>query len=415
MATVATQVDRDRLLEDGYLIIRGLIPPRQLEHLRSRFERMFERQAELAAREARPGDPPGGAWAHSSQRRVRLDRVVDESTAGVIEFLLQDETLGTSQRLLNTPGAAILVMNSLDNPTDVHGPDRWHRDLSPRWIAPLKGLQQDFLANAAFSQVQWNIALYDDDVLWVVPGSHRRPNTPEEDRALRANDRAPVPGGVPVDLKAGDGVVYINLNLHWGSNYTPKMRRTLHCVYRSFHGPLLPYYRFCDWNLDFTRHLPPSARDTFARWERWQTEEREATVATFRAIVDGDAAAFRERLARLHPGAGGRMTTVVLLCKEAERLRALKNPAHANLSPAERAAAIHVDAHSYRHLEAMASSFTDEEVATLWRRFARLDAALQRDHEETFPGFPGGPTRYAAIEMPANFEVEDVIRSWDEG
>jgi hypothetical protein len=36
--------------------------------------------------------------------------------------------------------------------------------------------------------MHWNVALYDDEVLWVVPGSHLRPNTDEENRQLAAVD-----------------------------------------------------------------------------------------------------------------------------------------------------------------------------------------------------------------------------------
>ena len=113
------------------------------------------------------------------------------------------------------------------------------------------------LANAP-GYVQWNIPLYDDDVLWVVPGSHRRPNTAAEDRQLAENARAPLPGGVQVRLKAGDGVVYSNLILHWPSDYSTKLRHTIHLGYRSFGGAPYPYDTHFYWDLDFTKHLSPA-------------------------------------------------------------------------------------------------------------------------------------------------------------
>ena len=45
---------------------------------------------------------------------------------------------------------------------------------------------------------------------------------------MAADPRTPVPGGVRTRLKAGDGVAYILPILHWGSNYSTKMRRTVH-------------------------------------------------------------------------------------------------------------------------------------------------------------------------------------------
>ena len=73
------------------------------------------------------------------------------------------------------------------------------------------------------SYIQWNIALYDDDVLCVVPGSHRRPATAEQDECLRSagvgrHGRGgwvgQLPGAVRVRLAAGDGVAYINQIMH---------------------------------------------------------------------------------------------------------------------------------------------------------------------------------------------------------
>ena len=67
-----------------------------------------------------------------------------------------------------------------------HGPSGWHRDIEPNRDGPLSGLQADMAANGV-GTVQWNIALYDDDVLWIVPGSHRRRNTDAEiARCLKA-------------------------------------------------------------------------------------------------------------------------------------------------------------------------------------------------------------------------------------
>jgi ectoine hydroxylase-related dioxygenase (phytanoyl-CoA dioxygenase family) len=92
-----------------------------------------------------------------------------------------------------------------------------------------------FLAQAP-GYLQWNIALYDDDVLWVIPGSHTRPNTAAENSQLMADNTAPMVGGLQVKLKAGQGVVYTNTIFHWGSNYSPRLRRCVHLGFRAFGG-----------------------------------------------------------------------------------------------------------------------------------------------------------------------------------
>ena len=126
------------------------------------------------------------------------------------------------------------------NPVEDRGPAAWHRDIHPIDQAPLRGLQDDLLRNAP-GYLQWNIPLYDDDVLWVVPKSHRRGNTDEENLHLERNPRAPLPGGVQVELNAGDGVVYTNTILHWGSDYSAPDQ--------AHHPPGLPVLRRADLSL----------------------------------------------------------------------------------------------------------------------------------------------------------------------
>ena len=62
---------------------------------------------------------------------------------------------------------------------------------------------------------QYNIALFDDASLIVIPGSHRRIRTDDE----RNSDpyRADMPGQLVVELKAGDAVFYNSNILHRGS------------------------------------------------------------------------------------------------------------------------------------------------------------------------------------------------------
>ena len=55
-----TAIDRSRFLDEGYLIVEGLIPPARLAGLRRAFEALVDRQREIWARERGPEEPPGG-------------------------------------------------------------------------------------------------------------------------------------------------------------------------------------------------------------------------------------------------------------------------------------------------------------------------------------------------------------------
>jgi len=100
---------------------------------------------------------------------------------------------------------------------------RWHRDDIPAGATDEEELER--LAKPAF-HAQWNLALYDDASLVVVPGSHKRART----KAEREADpyEAELPGQVVVQLKAGEVAFYNNNILHRGVYDPEKERMTLH-------------------------------------------------------------------------------------------------------------------------------------------------------------------------------------------
>ena len=134
-------------------------------------------------------------------------------------------------------------------------------DASSAEQAPLSGMQADLMANAP-GYVQWNIALYEDDVFWILPESHKQPTNEAQRRQLMLDPKVPLEGGIPVELQPGDGIVYPNLMMHWGSKYTSRMRRTIHLGYRSFGGQIFSYHHHLDWyhTDDFRQHLSPRSR-----------------------------------------------------------------------------------------------------------------------------------------------------------
>ena len=224
------QVNRDQFLEKGYAILREVVPRDELDDLRAASELLVDRQKVIWAREAGTDDPPGGEWETSGQPRLMVSstpEIIDEKTAAYVEFWVHENTYGVSSALLGKPHAAGTEMMMMCSPVFDFGPASWHRDVHPFDTAPLQGYAEDILENGP-RYVQWNIPLYDDSVLWVVPGSHVRFNTEEEQAQLNKDRQAPMPGGVQTHLEAGDGVVYITPILHWGSNYSTTLRRTLH-------------------------------------------------------------------------------------------------------------------------------------------------------------------------------------------
>lgn len=394
-------VDPQQLLDDGYLVLRQVVPPEQLEPLRNSFEDMVERQKAIWARDRRPEEPPGGVWETSPQPRLAFQTLVDQATANTVAFCLHENTMGVSRQLMKADAASITGYMFMCNPTTDHGPASWHRDIHPIDQAPLRGLQMDLLANAP-GYVQWNIPLYDDDVLWVVPRSHRRVNTDEENRCLKENPRKPLPGGLRVELKAGDGVVYTNTILHWGSDYSAKLRRTIHLGYRSFGGPQFPYVSAFPTEWPFTQHLSAHSQALYQDFAVRYAKEADVVEAAFLAILAKDEVAFRRNLALLHPGEKGRIVCVILLSKLVYKMRFRTHKVRPGYGG---------DTSYDRELQ---PRFTDQALETLWSRFSTLDARLQSEEDQYVPGFQSGTMKYFFNELPEGFDVEAFIRSWNE-
>ena len=394
-------VNPQQLQDDGYIILREVIPPEHLDDVRASFEVLVERQKEIWAQEGNRS-----VWETGAQPRLgHFENLIDEETANTVETWMHKNTLGVGSQLLSVPEqTGIAGMMLMCSPQRDHGPAHWHRDVHPIDMAPMASLQADFLENGP-KYVQWNIPLYDDDVLWVVPGSHRRLNTEEENRQLLENPRVPLPGGIPVELKGGDGVVYSNYILHWGSNYSTKLRRTIHGGHTIF-----PYYP----DLNFTQFLSPEARQTFENWTQASSRMQDLTEAALRAILKKDAEAYCETVEELQPGAGekGKMVLAIYLSKAAYHIHILKSTNFDELPPEVRRRASSPHSISINWGPQFADRFSKEEADLLWQRFKVLDAKLQTNEDLFVPGFQSGPMRYFFEEEPSNFEVEDFIASW---
>ncbi len=395
-------------MDQGYLILRNVIPADKLEAMRASCETILERQKVNWARERGPGDPPGGEYEKARQPRVFMGSLglVDEETANVVEdFWVADETLGVASQLLCNPEPNVTEMMMMCSPVrDWPGGTGWHRDIHPVDMAPLDALTADVVENGP-RYTQWNVPMYDDNVLWVVPGSHRRRNTEQENDELLKDPKKPVTGGVPVELNAGDGVVYSNFLIHTGSNYTTKKRRTLHgghAIYGAY-----PERGFAD-------SLAPWARERFETFADRGERMKDVTDRTLRAVINRDADGYRAGLEALQPGAGphGKTVLTIYLSKTALQMRALKDPEFAAPS---RFWAARAEPITLNWGPDFADRFTTEESVTLWGRFEGLDAILQDDTEMFEPAFQSGPMHYYFNELPDGADTESFIASWAGG
>jgi hypothetical protein len=100
---------------------------------------------------------------------------------------------------------------------------RWHRDDVPATATAEEELER--LRKPGW-HAQWNLALYDDSSLVLIPGSHARPRTEVERNADPYESTLPYQ--ITVKLKAGEMAFYNNNILHRGVYDSTKERMTLH-------------------------------------------------------------------------------------------------------------------------------------------------------------------------------------------
>lgn len=426
-------VDHNLFMKQGFLIFKNLIPREQLPELRWKYETALEVQKLQWAKEAGPDDPPGGHWETSAMPTLDLDTVMEPQTAAAMEFCLGENTLGISEQLMQNT-AAPLTMQMLCSPIVDVGHSNWHRDVDSINVAPYEGLSLDTQANGP-GLLQWNIPLYDDDVFWVVPGSHLRPETEAEAQQLLSNAQVPLPNSEPVKLKAGDAVVYTNILLHWGSLYTAKLRRTIHLSYRSFGGQLLPHYHVSHYSFDygFVQHLSPAAQTKFYYFRDLYAKERNDIESLMRAIIELNEVNFHAGIAILHPGKKGRMVTLILLSQWVKLLIVLTRTDVRNLALIERANITNLDPTDVPYYADVADRFTAQEGQILAQRFAGLEAQLATDRQtaytqlekkhkglEPIPGdlssfdFHQRSTRTLYSAMPTAFGLDEFVASWDQ-
>lgn len=422
-------VDTEQFQRDGYSIIREAAPAARLGELRLQAEIMTDamKRKSTAAREA--SDPPGGRWYADVAPRVSAHQVVTEETASFVDFILGETVYGVSEQILHAPETGICSLEINCSGLIDYGYTDWHRDASAAEQAPTSGVQADMMANSV-GYVQWNIALYDDDVFWYLPGSHRNRTTEQQRRELLAHSTQAITGGQVMDLKAGDAVVYCNIGQHWGSFYSSKLRRTIHLEFRSFGADIFPTSHHFNWDegLGFTKVLSDRARAFYARSAELWADERDRVAATLRTIVRGDTAGFGAALADLHPGEQHRMVAVILLCRIGAQVGKIHSPELSKMTAAERRPLIDGSPPA-AYGEDMAARFTAEETAVMAQRFAALTRRLEADaarveahytqvHKEVVPNATERPNfgsrtlRCFNCEMPAGFDVDEIVASW---
>lgn len=223
----------DSLNRDGFVVIPSVLAESQVESLRTASSQVVEfaragkwphvrtLPKQFPPWTIAPGVNPaeGGIWGVQFLMHPSLP-----NSQTFIKNYFSSEVIDVVKELLECEGDELVMelFNLLIRP-DRDFELRWHRDDIPATASPEEEL--DRLGKPAY-HAQWNLALYDDESLIVIPGSHVRARTLEERNADPYEKD--LPGEIRVRQRAGDVVFYNNNILHRGAYLSDRERMTLH-------------------------------------------------------------------------------------------------------------------------------------------------------------------------------------------
>jgi hypothetical protein len=221
------------LARDGFVVIPSILTPSDLTVLRNASQETASIARSGGWAQVRtlpkqfppwiitPGANPAaeGIWGVQGLMNPALP-----SYQAFVESYFSDGIMDVAKELLSCADDELVMelFNMLVRP-DRDFELRWHRDDIPATASSDEELER--LKKPAF-HAQWNLALYDDASLIVVPGSHARAQTAAE-RAADPFEKE-LPGQLVVKLAAGDAVFYNNNILHRGAYDSKIERMTLH-------------------------------------------------------------------------------------------------------------------------------------------------------------------------------------------
>ncbi|CEJ91070.1 Putative Phytanoyl-CoA dioxygenase [[Torrubiella] hemipterigena] len=216
------------LERDGFIVVKSIVSPEKLAILREASKKVeaLGRAGEWPhIRTVGKQFPP---WEFNPEKGIwGVQHMMNPDMPGhdlFTELYFSEAILSIVKDLLECEDEQLVMelFNMLVRPESEFDL-RWHRDDIPAEASAEEEMER--LGHPGF-HAQYNFALYEDDSLILVPGSHKRART---DTERNADPFEPVlPDQLVVKLEPGDIAFYNNNILHRGVYDCKKERVTLH-------------------------------------------------------------------------------------------------------------------------------------------------------------------------------------------
>jgi len=265
-------IDIDTYNHQGFLLL-DVFPESEAVLIRSQIDEILDRNSKSTTTDK---------GFHSSENQHAGDAIENfrAKTKHYYFHLLTNELFLPIQHVFHRPEILHTIEQILGAPLIINNASLfaaepgttyklgWHRDVIQ---IPQKEIDEEAIYNPSrfHNSVQINLPLYEDETLWVVPGSHQRKNSPAENAAFGGSKHyapidADMPGAVNVRIDPGQAVLYNNNLIHRGYNQCFTVpRRSLHMGYHcatkppTWHFYLLNETSFTD---DYRARMTPEVR-----------------------------------------------------------------------------------------------------------------------------------------------------------
>jgi len=234
------RIDVESYHRQGYLLI-DVFAPSEAELIRRQIDEILDRHGQLhttdkafhASENQHAGDQVEAYRAKSKHYYFHL--LTNELFLPIQHVFHRPEVFAAIEQILGGP----LIINNASLFAAEPGTTYklgWHRDVIQIPQAEIDE-ERFFNAERFHNNVQINLPLYQDETLWVVPGSHHRKNSEAENRAFAGSKHyaprdADMPGALNVKIAPGQAVLYNNNLIHRGYNPCFAVpRRSLHMGY----------------------------------------------------------------------------------------------------------------------------------------------------------------------------------------
>ena len=147
----------------------------------------------------------------------------------------------------------------------------WHRDTGGRDRDASYEVEMETLRTHRKNMLKFHLAVEDDPCLWLIPGSHIRYRTDEEQAAMAGDRKGELAGAVQIDLQRGQTVFWNGNTIHRGlapQGMTERWNLTGSLVRHD--GDREALDRRFEWRLpdDVRGSLPPGILPLYDNW-RW--------------------------------------------------------------------------------------------------------------------------------------------------